>query len=188
MPRPERLGKRKRKPSRRERGRTADDRKDRLVQTRVPRDLESALKEEAGKRRLTVSHLIRNVLEDALDIVDDVVAGVDDIVSDSMGMAQAVQQDATRLARRAVRGVDSVVHERRGAAEDDDQPDESEPPEAPADPLAHVDAWNRVTLNKNVDCASCGNAVTRGSEGALGVSSDPSAPTTWLCGTCLDSL
>src|SRR5215468_5978143 len=52
------------------------DRKDRLVQTRVPRGLESTLKREARRRRLTVSHLIRNILEDALQLVDDVVANV----------------------------------------------------------------------------------------------------------------
>ena len=45
-------------------------RKDRLIQTRVPRDLESTLKREARRRRLTVSHLIRNVLEDAFQLVD----------------------------------------------------------------------------------------------------------------------
>ena len=49
-------------------------RKDRLIQTRVPRDLEATLRLEARRRRLTVSHLIRSVLEDAFDLVDDVVA------------------------------------------------------------------------------------------------------------------
>ena len=34
-------------------------RKDRLVQTRVPRELEDRIKEEAGRQRLTVSQLVR---------------------------------------------------------------------------------------------------------------------------------
>ncbi|HSJ97823.1 MAG TPA: hypothetical protein VLC53_12160, partial [Myxococcota bacterium] len=57
--------------------------KDRVVQTRVPRDLETTLKREARRRRLTVSHLVRNVLEDAFQLVDGVVANVDDLVNDS---------------------------------------------------------------------------------------------------------
>jgi predicted DNA binding CopG/RHH family protein len=40
------------------------ERKDRLIQTRVPRQLASTVKEEARRRRLTVSQLIRNVLEE----------------------------------------------------------------------------------------------------------------------------
>jgi hypothetical protein len=37
-------------------------RKDRLIQTRVDEELESALKEEATRRRLPVSQLVRNIL------------------------------------------------------------------------------------------------------------------------------
>ena len=71
--------------------------KDRVVQTRVPRDLEATLKEEARRRRLTVSHLIRNVLEDAFDLVDGVVADVDQIVSDSVTLAKTVRDSARRI-------------------------------------------------------------------------------------------
>src|SRR5512145_2569350 len=78
-------------------------RKDRLIQTRVARDLESTLKREAERRRLTVSHLIRNVLEDTFQLVDDVVANVDELVSDSVELARRVGHDARRVAR-AVRG------------------------------------------------------------------------------------
>src|SRR6516164_5314000 len=76
----------------------SEARKDRLVQTRVPRQLESTLKREARRRRLTVSHLIRNVLEDAFQLVDDVVANVDEIVTDSVELARRVRHDARRIA------------------------------------------------------------------------------------------
>lgn len=69
-------------------------RKDRLIQARVPRDLEVTLKQEARRRRLTVSHLIRSVLEDTFQLVDGVVAGVDQIVSDSVHLARAVGRGA----------------------------------------------------------------------------------------------
>ncbi len=78
-----------------ENGRTTDvPRKDRLIQARVPRDLETTLKQEARRRRLTVSHLVRSVLEDTFQLVDGVVAGVDQIVSDSVHLARAVGRGA----------------------------------------------------------------------------------------------
>ena len=76
-------------------------RKDRLIQTRVPQDLESTLKDEARKRRLSVSHLIRNVLEDTFSLVDNVVTEVDRVVTDSVEMAQTLKRDAQRLAATA---------------------------------------------------------------------------------------
>ncbi len=88
------------------RHRTQRDVKDRLIQTRVPERLENVLKEEAQKQRLTVSHLIRNMLEDTLKLVDTVVAGAGDIVGDSVDLAENVVRDAGKLAstaRHAVR-------------------------------------------------------------------------------------
>jgi len=84
-------------------GERMDDRprKDRLIQTRVPQDLESTLKDEARKRRLSVSHLIRNVLEDTFSLVDNVVTEVDRVVTDSVEMAQTLKRDAQRLAATA---------------------------------------------------------------------------------------
>ncbi|HEX6243018.1 MAG TPA: hypothetical protein VFZ61_19025 [Polyangiales bacterium] len=76
-------------------------RKDRLIQTRVPQNLESTLKDEARKRRLSVSHLIRNVLEDTFNLVDNVVTEVDRVVADSVGVAQTLRRDAQRLAATA---------------------------------------------------------------------------------------
>jgi hypothetical protein len=76
-------------------------RKDRLIQTRVPQDLESTLKDEARKRRLSVSHLIRNVLEDTFSLVDNVVTEVDRVVTDSVEMVATVKRDAARLAATA---------------------------------------------------------------------------------------
>jgi hypothetical protein len=77
------------------------DVKDRLIQTRVPERLESVLKEEAKKRRLTVSHLIRNVLEDTLDLVDTVVIGAGDLVGASVEIAEQVARDAGKIATTA---------------------------------------------------------------------------------------
>ena len=71
-----------------------EERKDRVIQTRVPKDLESTLKEAAEQKRMTVSHLIRNVLEDTFNLVDGIVA-------DSSALVEHVTRDAKRLAALA---------------------------------------------------------------------------------------
>jgi hypothetical protein len=45
-------------------------RKDRLIQTRVPRQLQETLEHEARRRRVTLSHLIRSIVEDSFRLVD----------------------------------------------------------------------------------------------------------------------
>jgi len=47
--------------------------KERWLHTRISETLEEALKREARKRRQPVSLLVRNVLEGALDLVEDIV-------------------------------------------------------------------------------------------------------------------
>lgn len=50
--------------------RSKELRKDRLVQTRVDRRLDTAIREEARRRRMSVSNLVRGVLEDAFGLAD----------------------------------------------------------------------------------------------------------------------
>src|SRR5262245_19447981 len=78
------------------------ERKDRLIQTRVAEDLDSVLREEAKKKRVTVSQLIRNVLEDTFHLVDNVV-------SNAASMTQSVTRDALRIAASA-KGEARPVH------------------------------------------------------------------------------
>jgi hypothetical protein len=154
-------------------------RKDRLIQTRVARDLESTLKREARRRRLTVSHLIRNILEDTFQLVDDVVGGVDEIVSDSVELARRVGRDARRMAG-AVR--DAVTDPA------DDLDAEAPPAAAGDDPLAHVFAWNAVIAHRDAVCSRCQAVIARGDEALVGLSDDARRPRTWLCGACREAL
>lgn len=96
------------------------ERKDRLIQTRVAGPLDDALKQEAAKRRLSVSHLIRNVLEDSFHLVDAVVAEVDTIVQDSVELAQQVRREAKTVsdqARQAVHEASEVRNQDPSQAE-----------------------------------------------------------------------
>jgi len=151
-----------------DRGDPPRPRKDRLIQTRVPRELETTLKEEARRRRLTVSHLIRSVLEDAFHLVDGVVADVDEIVGDSARLARNVRRNARRL-----------VSPGRGRST-------RAPPAGDAFP--HVYAWNELVLNRAASCARCGVRIARGERGFIGLSDDADAPRTCLCAHCVEAL
>ncbi len=166
------------------------DRKDFLIQTRVPEGLDSTLKEEARKRRVTVSQLIRNVLHDSFELVDNVVANVDGIVNQSVNLAKTVSSDAQRVAA-AASGQDV-----RGFP----RPPFPAPPAAPARPPAPAAAppvgspfdsvygWQKLISNLETVCAHCGNPVKRGSEVLRGLSDDAAAPKLWLHPECLEKI
>ena len=141
------------------------ERKDRLIQTRVPRDLEATLKNEARRRRVTVSHLIRNVLEDAFDLVDGVVADVDQLVADSVTLARNVGENARRLAAPG-----------RSRPEGEDPGPEE------------VYAWNEVVLQRAARCAGCGAELARGDRAYVGLSDAPRQPRSWMCPSCIETL
>ncbi len=143
-------------------------RKDRLVQTRVPRDLEATLKDEARRRRVSVSHLIRSLLEDTFQLVDGVVTDVDQIVADSLHLARNV--------RRRARNIGSPDRTRA-------TPDV----EAEAD-LSHVYAWNELVLHRAANCSGCGAEIGRGERGYAGLSDVADAPRVWLCERCVSEL
>jgi hypothetical protein len=172
----------------------AASRKDRLIQARVPRGLASTLQHEARRRRLSVSHLIRNVLEDTFQLVDHVVAEVDNLVSDSVELASQVRRDAAQIARTARRGVGlDREHDGLERSKRVEQPAVAAPRTgsrkvAKSSDLSHVYAWNEVVLNRAARCARCDLRLEPGSRARLGLTHDQSAPPTWLCGDCVGTL
>jgi hypothetical protein len=144
-------------------------RKDRLVQTRVPRQLAETLEREARRRRVTVSHLIRGLIEDTFQLVDGVVADVDQIVSDSVSLVRSVGRSARRLTKSRRRRAP------RAAAE-------------PGSDLSGVYAWNEVVLQRPARCTGCAAAIVRGRRAFTGLSDDPDAPRAWLCAACIEEL
>jgi len=83
-------------------------RQERWLHARISETLEGALKREARRRRLPVSLLVRNVLEGALDLVEDIVGqtlhaarGHDDGLDDVYGWQELILNrgaDCTRCA------------------------------------------------------------------------------------------
>lgn len=192
------------------RARAHGDVKDRLIQARVPEHLEHVLKEEAKKRRLSVSHLIRNMLEDTLHIVDTVVSGAEELLDTSAGIAEQVARDAGRIASNAREVVSPVTGAvRKGNAVADDRDDETDPgaraagawasaPEVddedfdpddlPDSEVDRVVAWNPVVANRRAQCASCGITIEKGTAAHMGYGEDLSHPPVWLCNACLKEL
>ena len=149
-----------------------DARKDRVIQTRVPKDLESTLKEAAEQKRMTVSHLIRNVLEDTFNLVDGIVA-------DSSALVEHVTRDARRLAASA-----------RGDAT---SPTSRDAPHSSRELLLNsVDAWQDVIVNKPGQCVECDKALVRGERAFRGLISLPTSVTessaVWVCADCISNL
>ena len=136
------------------------ERKARVIQTRVPEDLESTLKQAAEKRRMTVSHLIRNVLEDTFTLVDN-------IVSDSSALVEQVSRDAKKVAS-SVRGESTPI--------------------STGDLLDQVDSWQEVILNKPALCCSCDSELKRGKKVYRGLTPANGNEPVWLCLECLENL
>jgi hypothetical protein len=69
-------------------------RQERWLHARISGDLEDALKREARRRRLPVSLLVRNVLEGALDLVEDIVENGMEVARRSQDLARSVSARA----------------------------------------------------------------------------------------------
>ncbi|MCK0538594.1 hypothetical protein [Alcanivorax quisquiliarum] len=147
-----------------------NERKDRVIQTRVPRDLEDTLRNAAERQRVSVSHLIRHVLEDTFQLVDNIVA-------DSASLMGNVSRDARRLAATA-----------RGQAAATPVPRQEQSGDAASAQLETVDAWQAVIINRPGHCLQCGTALARGQHAYRGLSAQPGAAPAWLCEQCLQEL
>ena len=147
---------------------TDSERKSRIIQTRVDKDLEKTLKKTAEKKRMTVSHLIRFVLEDTFNLVDG-------IVSDSSALVENVKRDARRIAASA-----------RGATPTGETPI-GNPSEAAAS-SDNVDAWQDVIVNKPSQCIDCNITIPRGQRAYRGLSTALNVAPVWLCTNCIQNL
>jgi predicted DNA-binding ribbon-helix-helix protein len=170
------------------RGRTAlpeGERKDRLIQTRVAGDLDDALRDEAKKQRLTVSQLIRNLLEDTFHLVDGIVAN-------TANLTAAVRRDALRLAASAkggaarpaggaaAKGAGTTARGGAGTAARRVAVSSGGLPAAVQD----VDAWQEVVVGRESVCDGCSKPLGRGEKALLGLLQGGSHARVWLCPAC----
>jgi hypothetical protein len=136
-----------------------DQRKERVLHTRVPESLDRHLKNRARGLGLSVSTVVRNVLLNTFGLVED-------IVNDSTNIALALsgEEPAPGGGRRG-----------RNVVGD----------EAPA--TGGVVAWQEVVLNVNAVCEQCNDVLHKGSRAGIGIRERP-GPRAILCPRCLDGV
>ena len=116
------------------------DIKDRVVQARIPEDLDAELRDRAGRLGISVSTIVRNVLMNTFDLVEGVV-------HDSAEIARAFQ------GRRAA--VDESPRARANSA---------------ASPGADAPiGWQELVLNVNGVCEHCNTILSKGKRAAVGI-------------------
>ncbi len=83
-----------------------EEKKERVIHTRIPQSLDDEIREHAAKLGVSVSNLVRNVLQNAVGLVGDIVA-------DSASIANAVKksEEAAAGANAVVLGWQKVVLE-----------------------------------------------------------------------------
>ena len=136
------------------------ERKEKVIHTRVPPVLDEELKHQAARLGISVSNLIRNVLNNTFNLVDDVIHD-----SATIAARSGKQPVQSRSGTSPATGAAAV-----------------EPPAAPA-----IVGWQKLTLNLNAVCSQCNEIMPRGGEGALAITLTPAA-STFLCLSCLDKV
>lgn len=156
-----------------------DERKERVLHTRVPESLEAHLRERAESLGISVSNLVRNVLGHAFGLVEGVVA------------------DSHAIARAARGGRAGAGHGTGDGDGDEDAPHEGDdgarPRGRPSDaataapPWDDVLGWQPIVLGKNAVCARCNDLLPRGRDAALGTA-ERSGARLVICAACLELL
>jgi hypothetical protein len=125
--------------TRRKRGRPRQT-KDRVLQARIPRQLDEELREQAEQLGISVSTVVRNVLLNTFQLVEGVVA-------DSTNVARAFQGRRPR----------PQSHQLPSPAATETGHD------------AGVIGWQEAVLNLNGICDQCNTILPRGVRAAVGV-------------------
>lgn len=124
-------------------GNKRKQRKPRVLQARIPEHLDEELRGRAEQLGLSVSTVVRNVLLNTFNLVEDVV-------SDSARIARAVQGRTPATQAPTADGAAPV----------------------PVEPEAII-GWQEVTLNRNGVCEHCNTILARGGRAAIGVPVGP---------------
>jgi hypothetical protein len=138
---------------------TMDEKKEKVLHTRIPESLDEEIREHAANLGISVSNLVRNVLQNTVGLVGDIVA------------------DTAHLARTA-----------RGHRDDPAEvlATESAPP-AQRPGAVSVIGWQDVTLNINALCEACNGILPKGSRAGIAITDGP-GPRTFRCPSCLEEI
>lgn len=140
-------------------GRKRRQTKDRVLQARIPEELDEELRGRAEELGLSVSTVVRNVLFNTFNLVEGVV-------SDSADIARAI------TGQKAPPPVSSPVAAMLEPADTDAE--------------SSVLGWQEAVLNKNGVCDQCNAILPKGGRAAIGVPAR--ARPVLMCLECLAAL
>ena len=138
-----------------------DERKERVLHTRVPPSLDDQLKQRARSLGMSVSTIVRHVLLNTFGLVEDIVTDSTNAALALGGqdpvMPLAASRRRARSDERGIDGADAVL------------------------------GWQEAVLNLNAVCSRCNVVLRKGHRAAIGVR-ERSGPRVFLCRKCLAAL
>jgi hypothetical protein len=138
-----------------------DEKKDKVLHTRIPPSLDREIKRRSRSLGMSVSTVVRNVLLHTFDLVED-------IVSDSTNLALSIAGDEGQR--------DEEEHHRRRG-----------PGKAAAPDRDEILGWHEAILNLNAVCDRCNAILTKGTKAAIAIRDTPGQRTI-ICTGCLANL
>lgn len=122
------------------------EKKEKVLHARIPESLDEEIREHAAQLGLSVSNLVRNVLQNAVGLVDEIIADAGAVVG--------------------AEGPRARTAPRRRASRDEASSQETAPP---ASEPGRVLGWQEAVLNLNAVCDRCNAVLTKGSRGAIAI-------------------
>lgn len=157
---------------------TRDERKQRVLHTRVSEGLADDIRKVAEDLRVPVSNLVRNVLEDVFTVVESVADNVGDVVDEVMGEVDRVGE---RLRKQAHR------YSPESYEQEDLEPPPDPRPRRELPEFPDVVGWQPLILNAEQPCAGCERSIKRGARAFAGLRAS-GLSTTYLCRTCANEV
>lgn len=153
----------------------SSEKKERVIHTRVPESLDDEIKRKANDLGLSVSNLVRNILQNTFGLVES-------IVHDSAEIARSARGEGARWRGAFDPGSegDAAAREMPGPAAPATSETATRPP--------RVLGWHIAILNVNAVCDACNAILLRGSRAAIGIVEGGAGPTPFRCLPCAKEL
>ena len=144
-----------------------NDKNERVMHTRIPESLDQQLKNKAEGLGMSVSNLVRNVLLNTFELVEDIVSDSANIARFSKGaQAKNPQTEAPPPAPKT----------------------ELLASPTPAPEAAVILGWQQIILNLNALCQRCNAILPKGTTAHLGITNFPTSVPHFLCSQCIKEL
>ena len=140
-----------------------EERKEKVIHTRVSEGLEEEIRERAARLGVSVSNLVRNVLQNTFGLVEDVVADAANISRSARGEGRS---SAGSSAERGARDATAT---------------------APSERPGRVLGWQEAVLSLNALCVACNAILPRGTRAAIAVV-EGNAPREIRCLPCMEEV